>query len=405
MTDSEKIALIRNTMPVTREKVYFNTGSVGPLSTITTEALLQCQARELAEGRATMVSHKLLFETVGELRQAFANLVKADPEEIALTHHTTDGMNIVTHGLDWQPGDELVITDWEHPGGFMPPFVLRQRRGVVLKFVSLEATDSPEEIVAKFEAAITPRTRLMVFSHVAWNTGLRLPLAEVVAMGHRHQVLSLVDGAQSAGAIPLDLPASRVDFYALPGQKWLCGPEGTGALYVRPDRLSLLWPTFAGYLTVGSTGASDMTGYFVPAKGATRYEVGTINRPTAGAMAANLTWLAETAGWDWIYERIVHLAEYARNSLSRLPAGVTVITPPGPQAGLVTFNLEGYDPARVTTRLVEEGVILRFLQQPYALRISTGFYNTEADIDRLISALNSILAGDPDALPEFLPPW
>jgi L-cysteine/cystine lyase len=401
MTNSEKITLIRNSMPVTREKVYLNTGSVGPLSTITTEALLQSQARELAEGRATMASYKILFETTRDLRQAIAELVKASPEEIALTHHTTDGMNIVTHGLDWQPGDELVITDWEHPGGFMPPFVLRQRRGVVLKFVHLDAEDSPEEIVAKFEAAITPRTRLLVFSHVAWNTGLRLPLAEIVAMGHRHQVLSLVDGAQSAGAIPLDLPASGVDFYAMPGQKWLCGPEGTGALYVRRDRLSLLWPTFAGFLTVGMTGAADMTGYFVPAKGATRYEVGTINRPAAEAMAANLTWLAETVGWDWIYERIAHLAEYARNSLSRLP-GVTVITP---QAGLVTFNMEGYDPARVTTKLVEDEIILRFLEQPYALRISTGFYNTEADIDRLISALESILAGDPEALPEFVPPW
>ncbi len=404
MTTTEKITLIRNSMPVTREKVYLNTGAVGPLSTITTEMLLQSQARELAEGRGTMAGFQLLIETRTELRKAFADLVKASPQEIALTHHTTDGMNIVAHGLQWQPGDEIALTDCEHPGGFMPPFVLRQRQGVTLKFVKLDAADSPEEVLAKFEAALTPRTRLLVFSHVAWNTGLRLPLAEIVAMGHRRQVLSLVDGAQSAGAIPLDLPASGVDFYAMPGQKWLCGPEGTGALYVRQDRLSLLWPTFAGYATVGSTGAADMTGYFVPAKGATRYEVGTINRPTAGAMAANLTWLAETVGWSWIHVRIAHLAEYAYQALSRL-SGVAVITPPGPQAGLITFNLEGYDPARVMTRLVEEEVILRFLTQPYALRISTGFYNTKEDIDRLISALEAILAADPEALPEFVPPW
>jgi L-cysteine/cystine lyase len=389
---------------VTREKVYLNTGAVGPLSTITTETLLESQARELAEGRGTMANFQGLIETQAELRLALADLVKASPQEIALTHHTTNGMNIVAHGLQWQPGDEIVLTDWEHPGGFMPPFVLRQRQGVTLKFVELDVEDSSEEIVAKFEAAITPRTRLLVFSHVAWNTGLRLPLAEIVAMGHRRQVLSLVDGAQSVGAIPLDLPASGVDFYAMPGQKWLCGPEGTGALYVRQDRLSQVWPTFAGYATVGSSGAADMTGYFVPAKGATRYEVGTINGPTARAMAANLTWLAETIGWDWIHERIAHLAEYAYQALSRL-AGVAVVTPPGPQAGLITFNLEGYDPARVMTRLSEEEIILRFLAQPYALRISTGFYNTEADIDRLISALKAILAGEPEALPEFGPPW
>ena len=196
MTNTEKITLIRNSMPVTREKVYLNTGAVGPLSTLTTEALLQSQTRELSEGRGTMAASQGLNKTKTELRQAFADLVKARPEEIALTHHTTDGMNIVAHGWQWQPGDEIVITDWEHPGGFMPPFVLRQRQGVTLKFVELDAADSSEEIVAKFEAAITPRTRLLVFSHVAWNTGLRLPLKEIVVMGHRRQVLSLVDGRQ-----------------------------------------------------------------------------------------------------------------------------------------------------------------------------------------------------------------
>jgi L-cysteine/cystine lyase len=404
MTDTEKITLIRNSMPVTRDKVYLNTGAVGPLSTITSEVLQQSQARELAEGRGTMSGYKALIEAQASLRQAIARLVKATPQEIALTHHTTDGMNIVAHGLNWQPGDEIITTDWEHPGGFLPLYVLRQRQGVELKVVKLAPNDSPEEVVAKFGAAITPRTRLMVFSHVAWNTGMRLPLPEIVAMGHRHNVLSLVDGAQSTGAIPLDLPASGVDFYAMPGQKWLCGPEGTGALYVREDRLSLVSPTFAGYGTIAGSGAYDLTGYFVPAKGAARYQIATVNRPGIQAMAASLTWLEESVGWEWIYARIDQLAQYARKVLDQLE-GMRVITPTGPLAGLVTFNLDGYDPARVMSRLAEKGILLRFLEHPYALRISTGFYNTETDVDRLISALQAILAGDPEALPEFRPPW
>lgn len=349
----------------------------------------QGNRQELLEGRATSASNSESKLAAAELRQVMARLVKASPNEIALTHHTTDGMNIAVHGLNWQPGDEVVTTTLEHPGGFLPVYVVRQRFGVAVKMIDLPPELGPEEVVARFEAAISPRTRLLVFSHVAWNTGLRLPLAEIVAMAHRHHVLCAVDAAQAAGAIPLDLPASGVDFYAMPGQKWLCGPEGTGALYVRGDDLSLLQPTFVGYRTLGDEGTSNLSGYFLPAANARRYEVGTTYRPGLKAMATNLTWLEETIGWDWIHARIAHLFDYARGALVALPS-VTVITPPGPQAGLLTFILQGQDPTRVVEQLEQADIIIRSIGQPNALRLSTGFYNTEADIDRLLAALQGI---------------
>ncbi|MEW5960823.1 MAG: aminotransferase class V-fold PLP-dependent enzyme, partial [Chloroflexota bacterium] len=397
----EKITQIRQVMPVTRQKVYLNTGVCGPLSTVLDEVLRQSQAAELAEGRASVAGFQMLRQARDDLRAALARLVKADPSQIALTHHTTEGMNIISHGLNWQPGDEIVTTDLEHPGGLLPLYVLRQRRGVAVHVVPLTADDSPEAIVARLETAITPRTRLLAWSHVAWNLGARLPLAEIVAMAHRRHVLTLVDGAQSMGAIPLDLPASGVDFYAFPGQKWLCGPEGLGGLYVRSERLSLVWPTFAGYATIAGPGKYDAAGSFMPAAGAARFEVGTVNRPMLQAMVANLAWLGETIGWDWIHARIAHLSGYAHAALSAL-AGVRVITPAAARAGLITFSLEGYDPARVMIRLAEEGLILRYIDHPYALRISTGFYNTEADIDRLVAALQAIQDSDPESLPVFV---
>jgi len=399
MTSTEKINLIREAMPVTQNTVYLNAGSVGPLSTITQRTLQESNEVELAQGRATMSAFRQSRQTSADLRAAFARLINASPDEIALTHHTTDGMNIAIHGLNWQPGDEVITTNLEHPGGLLPLYVLRQRKGVIVKVIELPPDLSPDEIAARFEAAITPRTRLMAFSHVAWSTGVRLPLDKIVATGHRHHVLSAVDAAQSAGSIPLDLPASGADFYAMPAQKWLCGPEGVGALYVRRERLSVLEPTFVGYRTMGDDGAFNLTGHFMPASNARRYENATVYRPAIRAMLVNLNWLEETVGWDWIYTRIAHLAGYARNKLLALP-GVTVITPSGPQAGLVTFNLDGYDPARVVTRLGQDNIVVRYLYDPYALRISTGFYNTEADIDRLVDALRNILAGDPDSLPE-----
>jgi L-cysteine/cystine lyase len=209
-------------------------------------------------------------------------------------------------------------------------------------------------------------------------------------MGHRHNVPSLVDGAQSAGAIPIDMSASRVDFYAMPGQKWLCGPEGIGALYVRSDRLDLLSPTFVGFNSFGNTTSGDLDGDLLPAQGSLRYEVGTIYRPGIKAMAKNLNWLQETIGWDWIYSRIAHLAGYTYDSLKSL-AGVSIITPPCPQAGMITFTLDGCDLGNTMAKMDEENIIIRSIKPFNGLRVSTGFYNTEEDIDRLVSVLKKLL--------------
>jgi L-cysteine/cystine lyase len=177
MNDAEKIAQIREAMPVTQHKIYLNTGTCGPLSKVTVETLQQGDSMELVEGRSDMTGFAALLQAKADARQAVANLVKAAPEEIALTHHTTEGINIIAHGLTWQPGDEIITTKLEHEGGLIPLYVLRDRYGVVVHVIDVE----PGDVVAQFERAITPRTRLMLFSHVAWNTGLRLPLAEIVA--------------------------------------------------------------------------------------------------------------------------------------------------------------------------------------------------------------------------------
>ena len=399
----DKIDRIRDAMPTARESVYLNTGTAGPLSTHIIETLEREIKTEFANGRSNMVDYARFVEAKRQLRQAFADLVHATSDTIALTHHTTDGMNIVSHGLNLQAGDEVVTTTLEHEGGLLPLYVLKAKKGITVSTVDLMGVAEDDAIVAKLEAAITPRTRLLVFSHIAWNTGQRLPLSKITAMAHRHHVLTLVDAAQSTGALALDLPASGVDFYAMPGQKWLCGIEGTGALYIRRDRLSQLSPTFVGYSSMEDSSLFDYDGAFMLAAGARRFEVGTIFRPGVHAMLANLRWLSDDIDWDWIAERISNLAKYAYNSLKSLP-GVTVITPKAGQSGLVTFNLADYDPARVTTKLGQENITIRFLPHPYALRASTGFYNTESDIDRLIGALESVLSGDPNDLPEFVKP-
>ena len=180
-------------------------------------------------------------------------------------------------------------------------------------------------------------------------SGARLPLEEIVALAHGQSALVLVDGAQSVGAIPLDMHALGVDMYTATGQKWLCGPEGVGALYIRRALHEQLQPTFAGYSSVFPDMDYDYQGNFKLAAGASRYEVGTTSRPANRAMLAGLRWLDEEVTWPWAHARIAALAEMAAEMLAALP-GVTVLTPPS-RAGLISFTVEGQPAEEVVARV------------------------------------------------------
>ena len=397
MKDDEKARRARAEMPVTGRKTYLNTGTAGPLARVTQEALEAGGRFDYETGRGTFSSFPALMDDVTDLRAGFAALMGVRENEVALTHHTTDGINIVAHGLPWQAGDEIVTTSAEHEGGLLPLYVQKRRHGAVIKVVDVAHGDSPDEIAVKLGRAIGPRTRLLAISHVNWNTGLRMPIESIAAIARERGVLTLVDGAQSAGAIPLDLDSSGVDFYAVPAQKWLCGPEGLGALWVRAERLSLLEPTFIGFFSLVDTSSYDLSGNFMPAPGARRFEVGTVYRPAVKAMRANLGWLSGELGWPWIHARIAALAERARTALLGIPE-VEMVTPAGAGSGLITFALRGYDPRRVVAELEQSDIVLRNLHDPEALRVSTGFFNDDEDIARLVEGLRAITAKDPEAL-------
>jgi len=185
-------------------------------------------------------------------REAAARLVGAGPDDVALTQNTTHGMNLGVAAMDWREGDEVVSTATEHPGCLAPLHNLKRRFGVAVNLVSPPVT--PEKI----QAALTPRTRLVALSHVDWTSGEVLPLQEICTLARESEVLTLVDGAQSVGNVPVDLPASGVDMYAFTGHKWVLGPEGIGAFYVRPG-LPVHSPN-VGYLSLPSPADFDAGG-------------------------------------------------------------------------------------------------------------------------------------------------
>src|SRR5262249_4863702 len=161
------------------------------------------------------------------------------------------------------------------------------------------------------------------------------------AEAHRVGAFFAVDGAQAAGVIPFDVHELGVDAYAVPGQKWLCGPEGVGALYVRRDRLGELSPTYVGHFATRDFDSMDLTGDYLPGSGATRYEGGTVYWPVLCGMHESLRWLDQDVGWDWIYARTATITRQCRELLAGLP-GVRV-TSPDHHVGLTTFTVDGCD--------------------------------------------------------------
>ncbi len=379
---------IRARYPVLSQVAYLNTGSAGPLSTATSQAILDRAARELDLGRGNLSALDAGDKPrLAALRAAFARLIGADADEVALTHHTTDGMNVAVWGIGWRPGDEIVTTSGEHVGALLPAYAAARRFGLTLRVVAVSA--DPEVFLERLSNALSPRTRLIVLSHVCYGDGTVLPAGEVARAAARVGALVAVDGAQSAGAIGVDVHALGVDFYAVPGQKWLCGPEGIGALFVRRDRLPEVSQTFVGYASVREAGGLDETGYFIPAPGARRFEVGTVYTPAVYGMLESLTYL-ENVGHGRVLAATQTITQHCRDALAETP-GVTLLSPAA-HAGLTAFAVAGHEPAEVVQKLAERRIVIRSIPHPGHVRVSTGFFNDESDVARLVEGLRVLQA-------------
>ncbi len=279
----------RAQFPVLERFAYLQAGSVGPLARATVDAMHEEEERGLRDGRGSGAQFQRILALREELRGEIATLVDVDVEHVALTASTTDGCNIVLAGLDLGPADEVVTTTDEH-FGLLGPLHASGARIVV-------APPEPELILA----AVTPRTRLLALSHVVWTTGKVLPVRDLRA---QTGLPILVDGAQSIGSISVDL--TGLDYYTISGQKWLCGPEGTGALVVaEPDALRVGRPSYLAQQGYEPDGA------FEPRPGARRFDPNlTPNALTAGFLAAL------DALPDWLFERAAEMAERCRGLLA-----------------------------------------------------------------------------------------
>lgn len=396
MPDDEKLAAVRAALPALGAGIYLNTGSVGPLPAETAKAMDDLEAWELTTGRAHPDDFAETLARMDEARAAVAAILTADVGSVALTHSTTDGMNLAAWSLDWRPGDRVVTTRHEHAGGLGPLVNLRDRFGVELVLVEPDPHGDDERTLAAFDEAIRPGTRLVAVSHVLWTTGAALPVAGIAELAHARGALVVVDGAQSAGAIPVDVGALGVDLYAVAAQKWLLGPEGMGALYCAPSALERLRPPFGGWFSYERI---ELDGTAVPHRDARRFEATSFHRPSVVGMARSCGWLSMYVGLEWIHRRGSALARRAADRLAAIP-NVELLTPRDRMATLVTFRIGGWTGEAALAELGSRVfAIARAVPGHDAVRISVGFFTTDEEIERLAGAVELLARHTPESLP------
>ncbi|MBA3416282.1 MAG: aminotransferase class V-fold PLP-dependent enzyme [Chloroflexia bacterium] len=380
-----KVERLRQQVPAVLGMGYLNAGTNGPLPLVARDAMAAAFDKELEIGRIVPGVYEGNFARNRAVAATAAGMFGADPDEIALSHSTGEGMGTVLMGLLWAAGDEVVTTNLEHPCLLNPLALLAHRFGVVTRVVDVGV--GAGDVVGALAAAVGPRTRLLALSHLMWSTGTVIPLKEIAGLARERGLFLLVDGAQSAGQIPIDLHDLGVDAYAMPGQKWLCGPEATGFLYVRRDRFADVAPTILRYATY------DTSGYLMPHATAARFEIGEFFGPAIAAQQAALNWLRDEVGLAWAYARIAELGRRCHAGLSGIPQ-LTVLTPPDRMAGLVNLSTPLMRPQELAAALFERGLTIRYVDIkpcPVTARVATGWWNTEEEIDRLVSATAEIL--------------
>ena len=371
---------LRSNMPVVSSWTYFDHAAVGPLPRPAAEVVKSWLDEITASGD---VNWPRWHQAVESLRHRTARLVGASATEIALVPNTTTGIGLIAEGLDWKPGENVVVPANEFPSNLFPWLNLRSR-GVDVRTVPVEnGVIDPNRI----DEACDGSTRLVTASWVGFLSGDRCDPSELAAIAHRHGALFFLDAIQGLGVFPLNVEQAGIDFLAADGHKWLLGPEGAGVLYIRHEHLDRLHPMMVGWSSAAG-GGTFTPGEMTLRDEAARYEGGTLNQVGFMALDASLTLLERTgltseaspAG-----DYLVGLTNFAVEQLVQRGAMIDSPRRSGHESGIVTFDWPGHRPDAIRSAALAANIVLSV--RLGKLRISPHVYQKEDDITRLLNLL------------------
>lgn len=372
-TDDELFKLVRKQLLVPENRIYLNTGSLGPspLMVIDTVSSLtrQLEMNPVGENWGPLGNQMEL------VRKKVADFIHADPEEILLTRNTTEGLNLIGQSLNLNKGDEILTTTDEHGGGEVGLEFLSQTKGAVIrKFDILIPSASREEVIQTVEKNISQKTKVIMLSHINTSTGMLMPFSEISKITQPKGIILIADGAQAPGLTKVDVKALGVDAYAASGHKWIMGPKETGFLYLRKNFQEKVKAVFSssGYSTYSASS-------------------GTRNVATIIGLGVAIDWL-NSIGVDKIQQRCLDIRNYCLGELKNLPA-LKIISPEAPSlsTGIVSFTLEKAKNEDIFNKLKDQNIIVKLLTKHNAIRISCHMFVSKSDIDTFITALKPLL--------------
>ncbi|RAM51233.1 MAG: cysteine lyase [Hapalosiphonaceae cyanobacterium JJU2] len=385
-----KLHLYRQQFPALENKTYFNYGGQGPMPQVVMDAITEAQAYIQEIGPFGTEVGRWIDEETKAIKVAIASELNVLPETITITEDVTIGCNIALWGIDWNSGDHLLLTDCEHPGIVAIAEEIGRRFAVEVTTCPLIETLNEGDPVAVIEQHLRPNTRLVVLSHILWNTGQVLPIDTIAKLCINNQTRLLVDAAQSVGSMPLNLTELKVDFYAFTGHKWLCGPGGVGGLYVRPEIRDSLKPTFIGWRSIITNTQGKFVDWHPDGK---RYEVATSNYPLYAGLREAIAIHQHWGTPEERYQQICDHSEYLWRRLATLPDVIPLRTSP-PQSGLVSFQLKQNTP-QAHRQLVEflqsKKIFTRTIADPTCIRACVHYFTLELEIDQLIEGIQEWL--------------
>jgi len=387
---------MRELCPALANKTYFNYGGQGPLPAPALEAITASWQRIQELGPFTTDVWPFIEQETARVRGQLAALCGVGPHRLALTENVTSGCVLPLWGLPWKRGDELLISDCEHPGVVAACQELARREGLSITTLpvlelccAIPQAALDAAVLDALEQRLTPRTRLVALSHLLWNSGSVMPIPAVAERLRQHplQPWLLVDAAQSMGSLPVQEAAAAADIYAFTGHKWCCGPEGLGGVALSERLLEQAQPTLIGWRSLRHE-ASASSSFHSDAR---RFEVATSCVPLCSGLATSLDLLAAEGTAAQRLERIQAGSRRLWQGLQQIPKAQTLLREP-PPAGLVSFTLESLSTTAVVEDLGKQKSWIRRLDDPDCLRACTHITTTSAEIEQLLLALGRLAA-------------